>query len=397
MFKYRKTIIAVMSGFLALLLIISFVAMALPPVRVSAASSLNSLKSKKTSLQSQKDELANELTAIQADKNNKLSEKSNLDAQIEVLNEQISTSEQLIAALGEQIVSCEAEIAEAEVAEAEEFELFKKRVRAMEESGTTSYLGVILGAESFSDMLARVEVITDIMTYDRELMAELKATRERKEEAKAELEASLAENESIQAELVSQRKEASDKSAQVDALLAEIDESYQLTSSEIAALESDISAVQKEIAKIEEEQRKAAQQSKYVGGDFLWPLPSPYYTNYLTQGFKYRVHQFTGKYGLHGAIDIGCPKGTNIYAANDGTVVTSTYIGSYGNYVMIDHGGNVYTLYAHMSQRLVSKGDKVTRGQVIGKVGSTGYSSGPHLHFEIRENGTYVDPLTKFK
>ena len=385
-----------MSGFLALLLIISFVAMAFPPTRASAADNLNSLQSQKTTLQNQKDKLASELQTIQADKNNKMSEKSNLDAQLEVLNEQISTSEQLIVALEEQIVECEAEIAESEQLEAEEFELFKRRVRAMEESNSTSLLGVILGSENFSDMLARIEVVTDIMTYDRELMEELKSARERKEAAKVELEASLAENAEIQAELVSQRQEAEEKSYEIDQLLAQIDESYQLTSSEIAALESDISAVQKEIARIEEERRKAAEQNKYVGGDFLWPLPSPYYTNYLTQGFKYRVHQFTGKYSLHGGIDIGCPKGTSIYAANAGVVVTSTYIGSYGNYVMIDHGGNVYTLYAHMSERLVSKGDTVERGQVIGKVGSTGYSTGSHLHFEIRENGAYVNPLTKF-
>jgi len=397
MYKYRKTLIALLSGFLALLLVLSLLAMAMPAQRANAADNLNTLKNKKSSLQSQKKELANALAAIQADKKSAMSEKANLDAQLEVLAEQITTSEQLIEVLNGQISDAEAEIAAAEQDESDEFELFRKRVRAMEENNTTSYIGLILGVSSFSEMLSRIEVVNDIMSYDREVMADLKAARERKEEAKAKLEESLAENSQIQDELVAQRAEAEEKSAEVDVLLAKIDEDYQYTESEISALESDISAVQKEIAKIEEERRKAAERSKYVGGKFLWPLPSPYYSNYITQGYKYRVHQFTGKYSLHGGVDIGCPKGTNIYAANDGTVVTSTYVNSYGNYVMVDHGGNVYTLYAHMSKRLVSKGDKVKRGQVIGKVGSTGYSTGPHLHFEIRKNGKYIDPMTEFK
>ncbi len=410
MFKHRKKLIAILAGFLALLLVVSLLAMAMPALRVRAAESLSDLKTKKANLQSQKNKLSGELNELKSQEQSAMSEKVNLEEQIEVLIEQIATSEEIIAALDEQIEIKTKEIAEAEQDEADEYELFRKRVRAMEENKTTSYLGVLLGAGSFSELLSRLEVINDIVTYDRDVMASLKDARERKENAKQELEADRAESAQIKWELEQQQKEAEEKSEQVDALLEQLNSDYEFTAAEIARIQSDIDAAQKEIARIEEEQRKAeearrkaeeekrraAEQAKYVGGKFLWPLPSPYYSNYITQGFCYRVHQFTGKYGLHGGIDVGCPTGTSIYAANSGTVVTSTRVKSYGNYVMIDHGGGVYTLYAHMSSRLVSAGDKVTRGQVIGKVGMTGYATGPHLHFEIRKNGNYVDPMKEF-
>ena len=410
MFRHRKKIIAIMAAFLALLLLISLFAMAMPALRAGAESNLTTLKNKKANLQSQKNTLANELAALKSEEQSAMSEKVNLEEQIEVLTEQITTSEEIIAALDEQITIKTEEIAEAEAQEAEEYELFRKRVRAMEENKTTSYLGILLGAGSFSELLSRLEVINDIMTYDRDLMADMKSTRERKERAKQELEADRTESATIKRELEDQRAEAEEKTEQVNALLEQITSDYQFTANEISRIESDIAAAQKEISRIEEEQRKAeearrkaeeeklraAEQAKYVGGKFLWPLPSPYYSDYITQGFKYRVHQFTGKYGLHGGIDIGCPSGTSIYAANSGTVVTSTMVKSYGNYVMIDHGGSVYTLYAHMSKRLVNVGDKVTRGQVIGKVGMSGYATGPHLHFEIRKNGNYVNPMNEF-
>ena len=399
-----------MAGFLALLLLVSLFAMAMPALHVSAAESLSDLKNKKSNLQSQKNRLADELATLKNQEKSAMSEKVNLEEQIEVLIEQISTSEEIIAALDEQIALKTEEIAEAEQVEAEEYDLFRRRVRAMEENKASSYLGILLGAGSFSELLSRLEVINDIMTYDRDLMADLKSARERKETAKRELESDRAESEQIKLELEQHQKEAEEKSAEVDALLAQITSDYQYTASEMSRIQSDIDATQRDIARIEEEQRKAeearrkaeeaarraAEQQKYVGGKFLWPLPSPYYSNYITQGFKYRIHQFTGKYSLHGGIDVGCPSGTSIYAANAGTVVTSTMVKSYGNYVMIDHGGGVYTLYAHMSRRMVSVGDKVTRGQVIGKVGMTGYATGPHLHFEIRKNGNYVNPMNEF-
>ena len=396
MYKYRRIFICAVAGVLALALVLSIVIPALAASSKEIKEKIEGLKEQEAAVEAKQRELDVEIAGKQSELLDQVERKNQIDQKISLTQQAIEIKTQ--------------EIADAEQDEADEYELFRKRVRAMEETKTTSYLGVLLGAGSFSELLSRLEVINDIMTYDRDVMANLKEARERKETAKQELENDRAESAQIKWELEQQQKEAEEKSAEVEALLEQLNSDYQYTASEIARIQEDIDAAQKEIARIEEEQRKAeearrkaeeekrraAEQAKYVGGKFLWPLPSPYYSNYITQGFVYRVHQFTGKYGLHGGIDIGCPSGTSIYAANSGTVVTSTRVKSYGNYVMIDHGGGVYTLYAHMSQRLVSEGDKVTRGQVIGKVGMTGYATGPHLHFEIRKNGNYVNPMNEF-
>lgn len=127
----------------------------------------------------------------------------------------------------------------------------------------------------------------------------------------------------------------------------------------------------------------------------MWPLPAA--NNVVTCKYGMRTHPITGVYKLHTGVDLRATKGTNIYAANNGTVTTATYNKAYGNYVVIDHGGGVATLYAHMSKINVSRGQTVTQGTVIGLVGSTGYSTGPHLHFEVIRNGKYTNPIDEFK
>ena len=128
----------------------------------------------------------------------------------------------------------------------------------------------------------------------------------------------------------------------------------------------------------------------YIGGEMLWPVPG--YTK-LSSTFKMRVHPITGVYKLHSGIDIPAPTGTNFLAANDGVVVKAGYNTAYGNMVMIDHGGGVSTLYAHGDKIMVTLGQTVKKGDVVLQVGETGYATGPHAHFEVRINGTPVDPL----
>ena len=149
---------------------------------------------------------------------------------------------------------------------------------------------------------------------------------------------------------------------------------------------------------MEQYKKAAAQlsaQSTYVGGKFMWPLPAA--NNVVTCKYGYRTHPVTKKYKLHTGIDLRCSTGTNVYAANGGTVTTSGYSSAWGNYIIINHGGGYTTLYAHLSSRKVAKGATVKQGTVIGKSGNTGYSTGPHLHFEINRNGSSYDPLTEFK
>lgn len=397
MYKHKKKLVAIFSGFLALLMILSVVAMALNAGAADDISekNLNSLKAQQKKLANDKKALQGELSGLQSQERNAMATKTNLENQLSVLDEQIATSEALIASYDEQIAEKEVEIANAQQDEADEFALYKKRVRAMEENSHVSDWAVLLGATSFSDFLARAEVMRDIANYDNELMKSLKEIREGIEALKAGIEEDKTFSEEVKADLESQKEEAKQKEAEVDTLLGELKQQKEYTSEELAKITKEIDACAAEADRVAKE---LAKRKKYVGGDYLWPLDYPYTpkSSYITQEYKYRTHQITGKYTLHNGLDIGCPLGTPIHAANSGTVIVSEYNKAWGEYVQIDHGGGNVTLYAHMSKRLVKVGQEVAQGDVIGKVGSTGYSTGYHLHFTIYVNGASVNPRKYF-
>ncbi len=320
------------------------------------------------------------------------------------LDENIALTIQTIENLNLQIQLYEEEIEEkfsqytlAVREEERQMELFRQRVRAMEEDGDISYLEILFAADSFADLLSVMDSVTDIMDYDEWVVEQLdaaqKATwdaREELETAKAEAEVTKAEQEAKQAQLETERAEA-------DALMSEImDNMYerQLEYETLENREHEAAAeIDRLVKELEEERRRlAAQQGAHVAatGSYIWPSAS---SVYVTSLFGTRLHPVYGYYRTHYGIDIGASYGTDIYAADGGYVTTSTYGSSYGNYVMIDHGDGRYTLYAHMTTRYVNEGDVVLQGDVIGIVGSTGVSTGPHIHFEVYEGGERVDPL----
>lgn len=392
MYKHKKKLVAIFSGFLALLMILSVVAMALNAGAADDISekNLNNLKTQQKKLANDKKVLQNELSGLKSQERDAMATKTNLENQLSVLDEQISTSEALIASYEQQIAEKEVEIANAQQDEADEFALYKKRVRAMEENSHVSDWAVLLGATSFSDFLARAEVMRDIANYDNELMKSLKEIREGIEALKAGIEEDKAFSEEVKADLESQKEEAKEKEAEVDTLLGELKQKKEYTSEELEKITKEIDACAAEADRVAKE---LAKRKKYVGGKFIWPLESNFT---VTQEYKYRTHQITGKWTLHNGIDIGANTGTPILASNGGTVIVSEYNKAWGEYVQIDHGAGYVTLYAHMSKRLVKVGQEVAQGDVIGKVGSTGYSTGPHLHFTIYENGASVNPRKYF-
>lgn len=393
--KYKKQIVMALAAFLAVLMVLSIVVMAVPAKAADVSeSSLNNLKSEQNRLMNDKKALQNELAGLQSQERSAIAEKSNLENQLSVLDEQITNAETLIAALDEEIERKEQEIVLAMEDEDDEYALFKKRVRAMEESSHVSPWAVLLGATSFSDFLARSEVVRDVIDYDNNLMDDLRDVRESIEDLKAGLEDDRAFNESVKEELVTARDEATAKAAEVEGIIKGLQDEQSYTTAEIEKLTKEIADCDKEIDRVAKE---LAKRKTYVGGDYLWPLPYPYYSNYITQGFKYRKHQITGVYGLHNGIDIGAPNGTTIFAANSGTVIQSGTNTAWGEYIMIDHGGGNVTLYAHMSKRLAKVNQEVKQGETIGYVGLTGYTTGYHLHFTIYVNGTAVDPMKYFK
>jgi len=391
--RTAKKIAGILAIILAALMLLPFLITILSGSASAAVTKadLDKLKAQAAELSKESKKLANELQNLRANKASAIRQKNIIDNQITVLEEEITTSNQILQSLSEQIAQKETEIAEAEAREADEFELFKKRVRAMEESGTASYWGVLLKAESFSDLLCSLDVINEIIKFDRELMARLKAEREAIEVAKAELEESKLDQEATKAELERQIQELQSRYEEQNLYIKELEAAEEEGTEEYEAMLKEMERVNKEVNKMAAE---LAKQSKYVGGEYLWPTPG-YYT--ITSPYGRRYHPILKKYSTHTGVDIGAPSGAKVLAANAGTVIIAGWNTAYGNYIVINHGGGQTTLYGHMSKLLVKKGDTVKRGDNIGLVGSTGWSTGPHLHFEISINGETKNPMNYFK
>jgi len=308
-----------------------------------------------------------------------------LDAEITRVSEQIHKLEGKISENQAKLDETTKELEEAKIKSQEQNDSYITRVKYMVENGSSTYLEMLLTSESITDFLNRIEIVKLIAEYDKNLLDTLKATEEKIQTLADELEATQKALESDKGSLDSQKSVLNKKIAQ--------NESYQ------KQLEPDLAADQSAYEKAQRQeaaawssaQGRVSKNTKFVGGKFGWPSDS---TTYITSYYGRRKHPILGTVRGHGGLDIGAAYGTNVLAANDGTVIVAGYnAGGYGNYVIIDHGGGYTSLYGHNSSLCVSSGQKVKRGQVIAKCGSTGLSSGPHIHFEIRINGSTVDPL----
>ena len=321
-------------------------------------------------------------------------QKSLLEQQIDATQSEINNIQAQIQKYSELITQKEGELAEAEEQEQELYELFCERVRYMEEEGEVSYWSILFSSSDFSDLLDNFMMVEEVIDYDNSVMEELLALQEQIEADKAALETSKEEQEAAKAKQEAAKADLKDQEAQVDALIQEISgQEDQLEAAE-AQLKAAANAMDAEIKRLEKEMAEQIANVPSESG-FLWPLPSSW--NTLSSLFGSRIHPITGKPNNHTGIDIPASKNTNIYAAKSGVVTTSTYNSSYGNYVVVSHSDGTSTLYAHMNKRAVSKGETVSQGQVIGYVGTTGSSTGNHLHFEVRVNGNRVDPVNYFK
>lgn len=391
---------------LALLLLLPMVVMVVTNLTAQGASvssiqsQINALKGKNKDLASQRSNLKNELKNIQADKSAATARRNNLEQQINYLQDEIDNLTAQLEQYAALIAEKEGEVADNEHREAAQFALFQKQCRAMEKEGTVTYWSILFAADSFSDLLDKVNTINAIADYNQSVCDQLQIAREALQRAKAELEEAQAEAEATKGEREASQTELAAQRAEVQKLIQEIAADEKATQAEIdkldkAAKEQDaeIQRLDKELQKaIEEARKNASNQYQFdPGTGFYWPLPKERVS--VTSFFGPRTHPITGKYHNHSGTDIGAYSGTEIYAAHGGIVLTSAYHASYGNYVVLSRGDGITTLYAHMSKRAVKVGDVVSQGQVIGYVGSTGSSTAPHLHFEVRENGVRKDAL----
>lgn len=371
--------------------------------------------------------------------------KENINDYIEKLDKQLSSQTQLVmekeaavTQLQQDIADTEEKLKEAEELERQQYELMKIRIKYMYENGDTDYLSILLGASSISDFLNRIEYVVELSSYDNRMLEQYQQTMDdiaelktKLEEEKVSLENQLAElqdgQESLeyligakQEELEGMETDADKKQASIEEYEAYIKEQNDT----IAILEQQAKDAKKKLQEEQELQKQKEEEKKkqdkkqenttsgdatatekpssdsssstssvtltYDGGTFAWPCPA--YTR-ISSEYGTRMHPTLGVEKFHNGVDLAAPAGSNILAAYNGTVVGAGYNSSMGNYVMIDHGSELYTIYMHASALYVKSGQKVSKGEVIAAVGTTGRSTGNHLHFGVRLNGNYVNPM----
>ena len=382
---------------LAVVLLVPLSVVVAPDAMAVTQAEIDSLKANAGDLDRQKADLQKQLKAISADKNKAMDQKQLLEQQIDVIQAEIRNINQQITKYDELITQAQTGIAQTEQEEAQLYELFCQRVRYMEEEGDVNYWAILFNATSFSDLLDRFIMVDEIMEYDNAVMDSLISTRKQLQESKTQLETARKEQQTAKDRQVTARKELESRESEVDKLLAQINKEKKAVEHEVKELEALAKQMDAEIKKKQKElAAQLAAQGKKITSEkgYKWPLTD--YTN-LSSLYAGRIDPFTGKKATHSGIDVPAPKGVKILSAKSGVVLTSAYNkGGYGNYVVVDHGNGNTTLYAHMSSRSVKAGDVVKQGDVLGLVGTTGRSTGNHLHYEIRVNNVRIDPVTRY-
>lgn len=360
-------------------------------------------KEQASALEDEKKEIETTLKELEGLRNDAAGYVKSLDAMLDSLNKQLNALQSQISTKEAELEAANAELEAARQTMDRQYRDMKLRIQYMYEKGETNYLDLLFKSGDLTQLFNRVEYIRSIAAYDRKMLESFKRSKEEVEQREKEL---LAEHEELKAFEAAANQKQQDVKSLIEKKNAEL-ASYQsrISASEgnLAELEKDIAEqeqhirnMEAEIRKKEEEARKAAESAGKtyntvaIGNiKFIWPCPS---SSRITSNFGDRESPTEGASSSHKGIDIGAAAGNSILAAASGTVTISTYSYSAGNYIMIHHGGGVYTVYMHCSELLVSAGQEVTQGQIIAKVGSTGYSTGPHLHFGIRVDGSYVNP-----
>ena len=404
---------------LALLMVVGLVAYVVPSAFAVTQYEIDQLQAQRDKIRAEQEDVKEQLNALQGEMSSVISKKVALDEQNELNRQDVELINEQIAVYDQMIHDKAFELGQAIRAQSDQYERYCARVRTMEETTTWSYVSILLKATSLTDFLSRLNDVIDIVRNDQNVKAEYEAARANLEQVKAEYEGIRAEQQGKREELLEEKALLEQKIEEACKVIADLEEDidrFKSAYEENEALENDVQA--KIDAKVKELQaqkaaeeaarkayeaaQKAKQQKQNNGGGggnisagyYTWPVPS---CTYITSKFGYRVHPIFGTTKYHSGVDIAAGAGATIKAAAGGTVSIAEYSESYGNYCVIYHSNGTTTLYAHMNALpCVSAGQTVSQGDVIGYVGSTGWSTGPHCHFEIRVNGSCVDPLSYY-
>ena len=344
------------------------------------------LQTQRELLKQQLEQATVDLDTIQTDLSENLQQIQKLDEKISTAEEELAGQESKIEELRKSISKVEEELDTVTEKYNKQKDLFEQRIVAVYEAGEIQYLDVLLKSTSLTDFISTYYQISEVAQSDEELLDDIEQKKKTIDLSKRKLEN---EKNSLADILETQTR-----------LTRTLQNTKIIRESFITRLSEEEQEKQKEIddynAQYEEINRQIIASvmeginSEYIGGELAWPVPG--YTR-ITSEYKMRVHPITGVYKLHTGVDISAPMGANFIAANDGVVIRAEMNGAYGNMVVVDHGGGISTLYAHGSEILVQVGQTVKRGDAVLKVGSTGYSTGAHAHFEVRINGVTTNPL----
>ena len=414
--KNRKRWVSVMAGVMAAIMLLSLI-LSLIPTKAGAASSseirkqIAALKEEKKEIEAQLKDVKNQLKENDNEIAGIVSRKDAIDQEIQLLHQQVDNINHQVATYALLIADKQDELDDANCRLDDLNEKNKARLRAMEEDGELSYWAVIFKANSFSDLLDRISMVQEINAADQRRLREISEVAQQVSTVQKELVREKSDLESVKKELDAAEVTLAERRAEADKLLTELiakGEEFEALIDESEDLQSDL---MKQIAQ-KEKDLKAQEYKEWLatyvpttkpsGTDTTpstqvpsssgWIKPLKSYT--LTSAFGMRVHPISGVYKMHEGVDLSAPQGTPIYAAKSGKVTTTSYqAGGAGYYVSINHGDGFSSVYMHMTHYIVKPGNYVNAGQVIGYVGSTGGSTGPHLHFGISYNGTYVNPM----
>ena len=414
--KNRKRWVSVMAGIMAAIMLLSLI-LSLIPTRVGAASSgeirqqIAALKEEKKEIDAQLKEVKSQLKENNNEISSIVARKDTIDQEIQLLHQQMDNINHQVSTYALLIADKQDELDDANYRLDDLNAKNKERLRAMEEDGALSYWAVIFKANSFSDLLDRISMVQEINAADQRRLKEISEVAQQVSTVQSELVREKAELDAARKDLDAAEVTMAEKRAEADKLLAELvarGEEFEALIDESEDLQSDL---MKQIAQ-KEKDLKAQEYKEWLatyvpttrpsGTDTTpstqapsssgWVKPLRSYT--ITSPFGMRVHPISGVYKMHEGVDLSAPQGTPIYAAKSGKVTTTSFqAGGAGYYVSINHGDGFSSVYMHMTHYIVKPGNYVSAGQVIGYVGSTGGSTGPHLHFGISYNGKYVNPM----
>lgn len=337
-------------------------------------------------------DIKNKIASLGNDIDTILEEKEEYDALIEAVNGKIAMTEKAREELAAEIVTLEGQIADKKVECAALYEDIKVRMRIAYEQEEATTLSMIIGAGSFTDFLIVLDYAASILDYDSMLLANYQQKQAELEALQAACETDKETMDAFLEQLEIDKVELEDLSAKCETLISDKMTDIETEQKLLEQMEADKEKKAEALDAYIEELEKIKGQTQVVAeGKYMWPTPVS--VSRISSKYGYRNDPFTGERKFHSGIDIPGQAGTQIYASNNGTVLLAETDSSYGKYILIDHGGGVYTLYAHCRKLLVSPGDKVTKGQQIAEMGTTGRSTGNHLHFEVREGKNRVNPL----